>query len=148
MEGESPRSPLSGRGQVSIRPSASLPAPATPMATTMATSGAVTCLSQFQCDGMHIQPPCSLGMKANTVCTPLSSLPNANCIPLSCAEMYREFLHPGFDASRYANNVIQGATVATCLDKISHGVRQLEADLHAQVHLSVVRVDVDATLVP
>lgn len=64
------------------------------------------------------------------------------------AGFYEEFFDEEFDASRYANNIIQGTSISHCLLKVGHffaidslpqlneGIQQLELQLHDQVSIA------------
>ena len=46
---------------------------------------------------------------------------------------FDDFSQTAFDASRYANAIIQAGTIAATLDQISEGIHVLELDIRAQV---------------
>eukprot|EP00041_Stephanoeca_diplocostata_P024385 m.616873 g.616873 ORF g.616873 m.616873 type:complete len:507 (+) comp22516_c0_seq1:238-1758(+) len=52
---------------------------------------------------------------------------------LQASDAYEQFFKDGFDASRFANNIIQGSTIADSLVQLSQGIQRLDAELRSQV---------------
>ena len=57
----------------------------------------------------------------------------SNLNTLKADSFYEVFFDNDFDASRHANNIIQGTSIAICLQKLSDGISCIEKELHAQV---------------
>eukprot|EP00040_Diaphanoeca_grandis_P029875 m.175790 g.175790 ORF g.175790 m.175790 type:complete len:775 (+) comp31830_c0_seq1:347-2671(+) len=48
-------------------------------------------------------------------------------------DVYGQFFAKDFDPSRFANNIIEGSSIAKSLEQLSHGIERLETELHSQV---------------